>query len=285
MISPRFLTPLVSILFLCSCSEEEKIIPIEENTISAEAVQTVPKIPILNFGTFHLGYTTDQHTTEFDQHNKKNQAEAHEIAAMLAEFKPTVILVETTPTYDETLQADYKEYLANPEMFFENPTEIELLAFELGRLSGTERIYGIDHKMGYNYMIGSEIENSIDSVWYNKYYSNPMQFSPEIDVNKDSLNLKEKLILTNNDVYLDFLITVNADMLTYAGTENQFEGADEAAKYYQRNLRMYSNLHRIDLKADDRVFILMGASHTAFFRDFISRSPQYKMVETGKYLK
>lgn len=74
-------------------------------------------------------------------------------------------------------------------------------------------------------------------------------------------------------------------MLTHAGTEDGFEGADEAAKYYQRNLRMYSNLNRIELDEDDRVFILMGASHTAFFRDFMSRDPKYKMVDTFKYLR
>lgn len=34
----------------------------------------------------------------------------------------------------------------------------------------------------------------------------------------------------NMDRFLDFLIAVNADMLTHAGTEGNFEGADEAAK-------------------------------------------------------
>ena len=113
-------------------------------------------------------------------------------------------MVETEPGYDEELQAAYQKYLEGSEMFFENPSEIELLAFELGRLSGTKRIYGVDHQMGYN---------------------------------------------------------------------------------YQRNLRMYSNLNRIELDEKDRAFILMGASHTAFFRDFISRSPKYEMVNTFAYLK
>jgi len=48
---------------------------------------------------------------------------------------------------------------------------------------------------------------------------------------------------------------------------------------------MYSNLNRISLDKEDRVFIMMGASHTAFFRDFISRSPKYEMVNTFDYLK
>ncbi|MBZ9650947.1 DUF5694 domain-containing protein [Psychroflexus sp. CCL10W] len=94
----------------------------------------------------------------------------------------------------------------------------------------------------------------------------------------------EKLKLINHDQYLDYLIAVNADMLTHVGSEKDFEGADEAAKYYKRNLRMFSNLNRIELTLKDRMFILMGASHTAFFRDFISRNSKFKMVDSFKYL-
>jgi len=168
---------------------------------------------------------------------------------------------------------------------FKNPTEIELLAYEVGRLSGTKRIYGIDHKMEYNYRIGNEIKNTVDSLWYNRFYKNPFRFYPEIDFSMDSLDLLAKLKLTNHKRYLDFSTAINADMLTHAGTEKRFEGADEATRFYQRNLRMYTNLNRIQLKKEDRVFILMGAAHTAFFRDFFNKSPKYKMINTFAYLK
>ena len=227
-----------------------------------------------------MGFTPDEHTTEFDERNKKNQEAVREIAKKLAAFKPTVIIVETTPGFNEKLQAEYDEYVKNPAMEFQNPSEIELLAYELGRICNTQRIYGIDHRMGYNYNIGEEITNSIDADLHDRYYENPEKYHPEIDVNEDDLNLLDKLKLINQDYYLDFLIELNADMLTHAGTEEGFEGADEAAKYYQRNLRMYSNLNRLDLGKEDRVFILLGASHTAFLRDFISRSPKYEMVNT-----
>ncbi|REL33758.1 hypothetical protein DYD21_10150 [Rhodohalobacter sp. SW132] len=243
------------------------------------------KVQVLNFGTFHMGFTTDANTTEFDEHDRENQKKVHEIAEKLSAFEPTVILVETPPEQNEKLREAFFRYKDNPDMFFENPSEIELLAFELGRLSGTERIYGIDHKMRYNYMIGQFImTNDIDPERYDAYSDNLLQFFPSVDVDRDNLNLLEKLKLTNHDRYLDFLITVNADRLTYTANEGGFEGADEAAKYYQRNLRMYSNLHRVNLDEDDRVFILMGASHTAFFRDFMSRDPKYEMVDTFDYL-
>lgn len=271
-----------SILFFLSCTENNTD---TSSPDQQQDEQSHDKVRVLNFGTFHMGFTNDANKTEFDEEDKKNQQRVHAVAEKLSDFKPTVILVEQEPKYNEKIQQEYTNYVDNPDTVFEAPSEVELLAYELGRLSGTERIYGIDHKMGYNYRIGLEINNQIDPEWHDTYYEDPKSFYPSIDVNEDSLSLSERLKLMNKDRYLDFLITVNADMLTHAGTEDGYEGADEAAKYYQRNLRMYSNLNRIDLDEDDRVFILMGASHTAFFRDFMSRDPKYKMVDTFKYLR
>jgi uncharacterized protein YfkK (UPF0435 family) len=237
----KFTLITISLILLISGCKENKSTKSQElsqnnNRESIEDVLT--KTPILNLGTFHMGFTTDANTTEFDENDKENQRKIHDIVKKLADFKPTVILVETTPEHNNILQAQYKEYLENPDMFFENPSEIQLLAFELGRLANTERIYGIDHHMRYNYMIAKNIKNSIDSVFIDSFYMDPMRFYPEVIVDEDTLNLLDKLKLSNNEKYLDFLMTINADIMTHVGTENGFEGADEASKYYQRNLRM-----------------------------------------------
>ncbi len=283
------ITLLAVALLLISC--KENISTTSTSTTQAEMndkqgpKDVSEKIQILNFGTFHFGYTSDENSTEFDEHDADNKRQAHAIAKKLSKFNPTVILVESVPGYNEKLQTEYNSYLANPDMNFEHPTETELLAYEIGRLSKVKRIYGIDHKMSYNYKIGSQIKNHIDSTWHDQYYQNPINYYPDFITDESKLTLEENLIQTNTDQYLDFLIAVNADMLSHVGSETGFEGADEAAKYYQRNLRMYANLNRINLDVNDRVFILMGASHTAFFRDFLSRSPKYEMVNTFDYLK
>lgn len=272
--------------YSCNTSKKTTIQQNKDITISETNIaQKLNKIPVLNVGTFHMGETSDANKTEFDENDKENQNSVKKIAAKLALFKPTVILVETPPSFDQKLQNEYNEYLINPKMTFKNPSEIELLAYEVGRISGVTKIYGIDHKMEYNFGIGSEISNTIDSYWHNEFYKNPLKYYPEINVDQDKLNLLDKLKLTNTNLYLDFLIEANAEMLSHAGTEKGFEGADEATKYYQRNIRMYSNLNRLKLTENDRVFILLGASHTAYFRDFISRSPKYKMVNTFDFLK
>lgn len=276
------LLAILSSIYSCNKTLESKS---EQNNELEKTELKYDKIKILNFGTFHMGFTSDAHSTEFDENNKKNKDSVHQIAKMLSSFKPTVIIVENTPSYNKKLQKNYLTYLNNPDTIFKNQGEVELLAFEIGRLSETKRIYGIDHKLGYNYNIGNEVINTNDSITYNEYDRDPFKSNPELDIDFETLSLLDKLKLTNNQKYLDFLIEINADILTHVGTDENFEGADEAAKYYQRNLRMYSNLNRVVLKKTDRVFILMGASHTAFFRDFISRSPKYEMVNTFDYLE
>ncbi len=256
-------------------------------TLTAKAQEIKTKfdkaIPVLNMGTFHMGYTSDARSTEFDEHNPENVRQVHEIAKAIAAFKPTVILVESTPKYQETLEKIYAEYLKNPKMKFEKPDEVELLAYEVGRLSGTKRIYGIDYKEGYNYAIGHQLKNGKDTETYMKFMG--MMEELEKDFPEDKMTLLEHLKLCNHPLYHDILINVNADMLTHISTEGNHEGAEEAAKFYHRNLVMYSNMNQIKLNSDDRVFILMGATHTAFFNMWLKRSPKYQQVDILNYLK
>lgn len=230
-----------------------------------------------------MGYTTDATAVDFDETNKKNREEVWKVARMLAEFKPTVIIVETLPENDAQLQESYRAYVNNPKMKFEAPSEVELLAFELGRLSGVKRIYGIDHKMEYNYQVAGQVKDKVNDQTYEKYLA--MVNVAEMMANLERLPLLEKLKVNNSPRFLDLSLSFNADALTHVSTKGNYEGADEAAKFYRRNLRMYSNLNQIHFGKDDRVFILMGATHTAFFNDFMRRSPRYRLVDPFLYLK
>lgn len=278
------LSLLLILVLLFSCQSNDKYVTsYDESNIKWNKTQ---KIKVLNFGTFHFGYTPDKNKTEFDENDKNNQKQAHEIAQLLSEFKPTVILVEYQPNYNIELQKTFEEYKKNPNTQFKNINEVQLIAYELGRLADTKRIYGIDHQLGYNYRIGEDVkENHIDSVTYNLLKTDPFKFSKNKVKDFDKLPLKESLLILNSDDYLNYLINVNADILTYVGKENSFQGANEASKFYKRNLRMFSNLNRIPLSENDRVFILMGGAHTAFFRDFLSRSLKYENIPVENYLK
>ena len=99
------------------------------------------------------------------------------------------------------------------------------------------------------------------------------------------MSFRELFKLNNHPQTLDMLININADMLTYISTLDKNEGADEAAKMYHRNLVMFSNLNKISMTKKDRILIILGGTHTAFFMDFLKRSPKYKLDTIFNYLK
>ncbi|WP_190808384.1 DUF5694 domain-containing protein [Flagellimonas sp. S3867] len=274
----------IAILFFYSCNQKEQIV---DKTTSKEIVIEIEsdKIKVLNFATFHMNTTSDAASIEFDAESQKNQQDAEEIATIISRFKPTVICVEVPISENEELNKEYDQYLNNPKQTSTYYGEVGLVAFEVGRINDIDKLYGIDHRMEYNYNINTELINAIDSVTYNEFQSDPFKAIPGLNIFEEGLSLKEKLFRMNHPKFLDFLITANADILTYVGTKNSFEGADEAAKYYQRNLRIYSNLNRLPLTKKDRVFILSGGSHTAFLNEFMKRSLKYEVVNTFDYLK
>jgi hypothetical protein len=240
-------------------------------------------VPVLNVATFHMGQTSDASSTEFDEHSLKNQNEVKKVAQMLAKFKPTIIIIEDLPKNDSIRNLDYLNYLKNPETKFKNPDERELLAYEVGRLSGAKKIYGIDFKEGYNYRIENSVPQKVDKKTTGDYWKlidenekkNPETGIPFLQLFK----------LNNQPKYLESLININADILMYVSSKGKSEGADEAAKFYHRNLVMFSNLNQIQVDKNDRIFILMGGTHTAFFMDFLKRSPKYLLKNTFEYLK
>ncbi|PHR95234.1 MAG: hypothetical protein COA80_11030 [Leeuwenhoekiella sp.] len=286
----RFLALLSVLISITSCNSTPEN-PGPKTLPQAEAVSA--KIQVLNVGTFHFGTTSDAHATEFDENAAQNQQQVRELAQKLAAFKPTVICVEKIPSKNDTLNTAYQNFLKNPEHLPTYDGEISMLAFEIGRLAQVDCLYGIDNHMGYNYSVGDfieaspELENSIDPETYLQLTNAPFKDHPELaarEANYEQSDLPEKFRLINEPVYLDFLINANADKLLYVGLEDGFEGADNAAIFYQRNMRIFSNLNRVRLKKDDRVLILMGGAHTAFLREFFKRSPKFEMVNTLDYL-
>lgn len=275
-----------SLLWACQSADSQAEAPV--NTELSD------KIQVLNFGTFHFGNTNDAHTTSFDEHDTAVHREVRAIAGMIAKFRPTIICVEFTPEKNEKLNARYQSFLENPAELDVRLGEVGMLAFEVGRLSQVPALYGIDHLLGYNYSVGDFIEespdyeNSIDPEIYLELTNHPFKDHPELaerEAKYESLSLLEKLKFINEPFYLDQAIVSNADKLMYVGIEDGFEGADNAALFYQRNMRIYSNLNRIKMTKNDRVFILMGAAHTAFLREFMERSPKFELVNTLDFLQ
>ena len=214
--------------------------------------------------------------------HEKNLEQIRSVCRKLARFKPTVICVEIEPKQQRLVEKEYETYLKDPSLATRFEGEVQLLGFEIGRLANTKRIVPIDHKMDYDYKLG-EFAKRIAADEYTLIQSGLEARVKEFVAPVTSL--QQTLLKYNTQESYDFFINYNADKLVYANSKNGFEGADEAAKYYHRNLRMFANINKISLDGSDRVLIISGASHAAYFNMFMKRSPRYRLVQLETFLK
>lgn len=255
-----------------------------EKDAATEKKESNKKIKVLNLGVFHMGYTSDANSTEYDETAEKSKKEIAKVNQLLAKFKPTIILVEDEPKDQQELITNYQMYLKDQsaKTTYEG-NEIKLIGFEIGRLAGVKRIYGIDHHMGYNYNQGG-LAKELNAKKYFQTMKTLQQLESAVDLDIKSVGLKKVLSILNTTLAYDFLINYNADALIYVNSKNGFEGVDEAAKFYHRNLRMFANINKIEMDANDRILIISGATHAAFFQKLFFRSYIYELESVHDYL-
>jgi hypothetical protein len=261
-----------------------------------ETSKNKPQIYLL--GTFHFaGEQVDSNRTEFkwryiiDEPRRIKEIEI--VRQNLQKIKPTVICVELNPRWQSELDSLYNEYCKGKKINSQGyDGEISLLAFELGKRLGIKRIVAVDAQ-------------PMDALRDEKLYSEYEKYAPKEE--EDTIfNNCSKLYdenqrfsdsLRHHYTTIDFLRLLNHKdynkkilgrwlIFTRFGTNSYPIGADQfITKYYNRNLRIYSNIQRAITQKDDKVLIIYGNTHMSILRDLFEASPLYKLIPIDKYLR
>lgn len=71
----------------------------------------------------------------------------------------------------------------------------------------------------------------------------------------------------------------------YASFSNDYIGADfETGRWFNRNLRIFRNIQRIETEPSDRILVIFGAGHQNLLNYLFECSPEYHLEEANKYL-
>jgi len=258
----------------CNLGVDESLKQDEINSFNGNL--ETDKIRILNFGTAHLSRTTDALSSMIDLEDPREKADLKRLVQNIVEFKPTIIFLELDPANNDYINQTYRKYKADQNNRLNYSDELNSIGLEVARLSGTERIYGIDSQIGFDYpsLVNIANQNIEDSLFVKNMIEDYER------VNK--LKFREQFTEINTTAYkmrtFDFY-----NFLATQHTADNHEGAKEIAKFFERNLRMYSNLNDVSLSKDDRIFILTGATHTAYLDIFIQNSNKFVLENPGKY--
>ena len=198
----------------------------------------------------------------------KRQAEIRELLNLLARFSPHKIAIEADSDSPKIKQ--YQDYLAGTYELGRG--ERDQIGFQLGKQLKLPKIYGIDADGDFPFLAVQDYakahgrEKELDSLM--------AQVGKRVQDDNEFLN---------SHSVLDMLLRMNSseavrrDLAGYAmfahfGEEYNYPGARLLTEWYQRNMRILSNLLNI-IAPGDRVIVIFGAGHLGPLRQAVQADP------------
>ncbi len=252
-----------------------------------EKLSDIEEVPLLILGSYHMSNPgQDMFNLEADDVLvPKRQIEIQAIVNRLAQWKPTKVAVEA-PFGDSATIARYQAYLRGEREL--RKSEEEQIGFRLAKQLGHSTIYPIDVQMRLNDKGIQKVIES-DPAKYGAYLN-------EIQIlGKTAMSMMGKWL--QEGTIGSMLYQMNIEELNDIGhsgyfrtfvpivREQDYAGADFVNTWYQRNLRIFSNLHKISDRPDDRIFIVYGAGHVPLLQRFAEDSPYFRVENILDYLR
>lgn len=79
----------------------------------------------------------------------------------------------------------------------------------------------------------------------------------------------------------DYLIGV----FKYETNDKEYFGVDfTTGWWYNRNLRIFRNIQRINAKPTDRILVIYGAGHLNILNTLFDCCPEFKLIKASRYL-
>jgi len=256
--------------------------------------QTAGGVQVLTLGTFHFNFpnldakTIDQ-KDQIDVLDPKYQEEIEEIVNDLSKFQPTIIVIERQPNQQSKVDSLYRNYLSGTYQLTRR--EDEQIGFRLARLSGIKQLHCVDEWGNFNETVGRIVEgkDSIQAEQFESfYYHNPdsLQKTKHKPTFK-TIGIKQEVLLINDEQRIkeslgDYLIGI----FKYEAKENDFLGVDfETGRWFNRNLKIFRNIQRIETSPNDRILLIYGAGHLNLLNYFFECSPEYTLLSVKDFLK
>ena len=271
----------------------KKIIILIVCVLSACFAAAQEPVPVLTLGTFHFDFPNlDQvqyaESEQIDVLNPVYQNEIETLVGLLEKFAPTIIVIERPVKMQFETDSLFRRYLA--DCYDLQRGEDEQIGFRLAKRLGIDRIYCVD-EWGKHYDEIDELlreENSKEYIRFEtSFYDHPdsiIRFVPEA-VFKEQGIIAELIELNDPEHIRRSLGNYLIGHFKYEFFSNDYIGVDfETGRWFNRNLRIFRNIQRIETGPSDRILVIFGAGHLNLLNYLFECSPEYRLEEANKYL-
>lgn len=261
----RYLGAVLWVLTFCTASFAQN------NKTSAK------KPAILIVGTYHMSDDREDVTTP------KRQKEIEELVTRLAMFKPTKIALEARFDNNQFNEL-YEQYLAGKHQLARNETE--QLGFRLAKQMKHARVYPIDwrNKFDLSPVIAFAAANNQGAI-VQKGINRVTEGDRKIGELIKTASVLDILRFLNEDKMSRAVDDAMLTTLVHVGKDNNYVGTDVLAGWYERNLKIFTNVTRIIDSDEDRILVIIGSGHANLLRRFVQDHDGYALEATEKYLK
>ncbi len=258
-------------------------------TVSAqtkEAARSAPakKPHILVLGVFHMDNPgLDMFNLPVDDVlAPKRQKEISDLTVGLKKFQPTKIAIEA-PVGSEKIRKQYEDYVAGKYSLTRNETE--QIGYRLAKELGHKQVYGIDIQGDFPFdPIAAFAKKNGREEQLNGLIS---QVPKEIETMSGILKkgtITDLLSYINQDEHVKQDHYFYMSLAQFAGS-GEYPGPDLLAAWYQRNIRIYSNLRGIIDSPEDRVLVIYGSGHLFWLQRDVLDSADLDLARFSDYAK
>lgn len=245
-----------------------------------------PSLVIL--GTYHMATTTSNviNVDVDDVTSPDRQKEMLELIEKLKKFKPSKIALECDFEDNAKIQKSYNDYRAGTYELTRN--EIDQIGFRLAKDLGHKKVYCIDWGIFpedplYNYATYSKQRPDLNKYLGELYKDNEDRASKSAE-KIASRSIIENLIAMNRPDRIDKSHQEYFKFLRI-GQRDEYVGANYLSWWYERNLKILTNIIRFTESPDDRILVVYGAGHNKLLNQLAKESAYYKVESPLKYLR
>jgi hypothetical protein len=241
---------------------------------------TRPEILVL--GTYHManpGHDIFNMQAD-DVLAPKRQQEIEQVIAVLKQFHPTKIAIESD-IFSEQRKQQYSDYLAGKHTLSRN--EIDQIGFRLAKELGHQTIYPVDVDGDFpmlrvsNWAKANGRADKLDSITagWGAMVREQGEFLR-------SHTVLEMLGLMNSDDH------VTKDLGLYFATvpfgePGDYAAADLLASWYQRNIRIYQNVVKLIDSPNDKILVIYGAGHLGWLRQDVANDSTVRLRKLSDF--
>ncbi len=246
--------------------------------------QEAKPVEVMVLGTWHFSNPgLDLHNVVSDDVTKpERQSELEALAAALAAFKPTKIMIERIAKSPDMVDHKYPAFTT--DQLHTVPDERVQIGYRLAHRLGHRQVYAIDQQGDFPY--GKVVDFAKASGREARLNALSAEVGSEVKAFNEKqarFSIPSLLIGYNDPRGFQSGIDGYYEMLKFGDGASQ-PGAELNAMWYLRNARSWAKLTSL-AEPGDRVLVIYGAGHNYWLRHFAGESRGFRNVDPRPYLE